>query len=82
MSLSLNELLRLVTEETEKDFDQDLSDDEEALVGDYVGDSGEPVLFTSTGVEGSRGLPLVDPCERDSLLFLDESLVQVSLHAS
>ena len=81
MSLSLNELLRLVTDESE-DFDQDLSDDEEALVGDFVGDNGEPVLFTSTGVKGSRGLPLVDPCDQDSLSFLDESLVQVSLHAS
>lgn len=83
--LALDEVLRRLDSDNDEP-EEDLSDDGEDLVGDFVDESGRPGLFSS----GRRGAyrdiddecePLSrssDPCYNDSLLLMDSSLMAVS----
>ena len=79
-ALSIEEVLRLV-----QDNEEEVSDDEEDLVGDFVGENGQPQLLfnQALGIQGGNEddyIPLdrSEPCFRSSLLLLDQSLLEVS----
>ncbi len=84
-SLTLGEVVQLVQNSDEEDFEL-TSDDDEDLVGDFVGSNGRPGLFTETpsadDADDYEPVSLrfgtgIDPCYRPSLLDLDEELTEV-----
>ena len=78
--LSLQEVLRLV--ENDEDPPEELSDDGEDLVGDFVCSSGRPMLFSDAlrnrDCEEYICPDRSEPCFRNSLLHLDQSVAEVS----
>ena len=81
--LALDEVLRRLDSDNDEP-EEDLSDDGEDLVGDFVDESGRPGLFSS-GRNGAYAddeyEPLSrssEPCYNDSLLLMDSSLMAVS----
>ena len=80
--LSLEEVLQLVQDG--EDPPEEMSDDGEDLVGDFVSASGRPMLFSDAmgddGVDDEEymGLSRAEPCFRSSLLLLDQSLTEVN----
>lgn len=84
--LALEEVIRMF-EDDDGEPQDDLSDDEEELLGDFVDGSGKQMLFSDIGGEGSDGEEYVpvqnslDPCYRSSLLLLDGSLNEVHVHS-
>ena len=79
--LSLEEVLQLVQDG--EDPPDDVSDDDEDLVGDFVSASGRPMLFSDAlrdndGDDQEFMCPdTSEPCFRSSLLLLDQSLAEV-----
>ena len=75
------EEVQLVQEDEEPP--EDLSDDGEDLVGDFVSRSGRPTFFRDALLhDDGDGEEFMcpdrsEPCFRSSLLFLDQSLAQV-----
>ena len=78
--LSLEEVLQLVQDG--EDPPDDVSDDDEDLVGDFVSASGRPMLFSDAlrdndGDDQEFMCPdTSEPCFRSSLLLLDQSLAE------
>ena len=83
--LALDDVIQLIQDEDGEPQDE-LSDDDEELLGEFV-ESGRQVVFSYVGGDGGNdeyeridsGL---DPCYRSSLLLLDGSLNEVILFCS